>query len=223
MLLWRWGKSVAWFALAAFSALALAISYYLGQQHGQSSNGVESALRLDAVDIGYMQWMAMHHDQAIALARLALHKGEPRLSGLAMKILGNQLLEVGQMRALLELAEQPLLPTNKQMTWMEEIDDPAFSIYLSICSSSPGGMQGLYTSRELQRLRDLRDEAFEEQFLRMMIDHHKGGLPMSAFAREHAYHPYVVALATKILREQQVEIGEMTKLLRASLRTTHGS
>ena len=194
--------------------LGLGVGFHLGRS-AEHPKPASAELPLAPVDVGYLQWMAVHHDQAIALARLALRKDQPELAGLSMNILGNQLLEVGQMRALLRLAKQSLLPNRQNMAWMEAVEDPAFAVYLSICSSSPGGMQGMYTRQDIEQLRGLEDEAFYLRYVHMMIEHHKGGMPMSAFARKYAQHPEVKSLAARILREQRLEIGNMMKLLLA--------
>ena len=45
----------------------------------------------------------------------------------------------------------------------------------------------------------------------MMIDHHKGGFHMAAYAAEHASDPRVRDLAGRIVQQQQGEIADFER------------
>lgn len=53
----------------------------------------------------------------------------------------------------------------------------------------------------------------EAQYLRLMIGHHRGALPMASYAAEHAPSPDVASLAANMNSGQASEIGYMQDLL----------
>ena len=171
-----------------------------------------------AVDVGFAQFMNVHHDQAVLMAQILLDRGATRLKGLAQSIQTEQLVEIGEMKGWLLLWGKPLLPATRSMDWMllgKSPPDASLNRYLLDCSKAPGGMPGLATSAQLNQLRQLDGDARDRLFLQLMISHHAGALPMAQFTARNAGTPAVRALAAQIVMHQAEEIQAMTLLLRA--------
>jgi uncharacterized protein (DUF305 family) len=169
-----------------------------------------------AVDVGFAQSMRSHHDQAVLMAQILLDHGSTRLAGLARSIQHAQLLEIGEMKGWLLLWNKPVLPSSAAMDWLllgKAPPDAALRQYLVDCRAA-GGMPGLATSEELNRLRGLDGEERDRLFLQLMMRHHQGALPMAHFAASNAAIPAVRSLAAQIEMQQLEELGAMALLAR---------
>jgi uncharacterized protein (DUF305 family) len=191
---WRW-----LLAAAAPAFLAGAAGYVLG------ARSVPDPRALDAVDVGFLVDMTEHHDQAVELALLQLANGEdPIARDFATEVLLFQRKELGQMAELLvaggELPPERD-PARTTMAWMD-MPTPA------------AAMPGMASPEQLAALADSRGPEADERFLRLMREHHRGGLHMASYAAEHAGNPRVRELAGTMARNQQLEVREYTDLLR---------
>ncbi len=196
----------------------LAAAFAVGRRVG-AEQGAAMAAEAGPVDVGFAQFMSLHHDQAVVMAQTLLNGGSTRLGGLANAIVSAQLMEIGQMRGWLRLWGQPLMPATREMDWMlvgKSPPDAALSRYLLDCKSAPGGMPGLATVDELNQLRALDGDARDALFLQLMIRHHQGGLPMAYFASRNTEVPAVRTLAAQITVEQTEELSQMLLLLRGA-------
>lgn len=168
------------------------------------------------IDVRFSQFMALHHRQAIAMSQLLLDGQATGLSGLAKRIASSQLVELGEMQGWLRLWEQPFEPDLDDMTWMllgqQPYNDELLQ-YLVDCGNAPEGMPGLATSEQLIQLRELTGIERDIQYLRLMLAHHEGGLPMARFASEEATLPPVRRLARQIVLDQAREIQQFTHML----------
>lgn len=173
----------------------------------------------NAVDIGFAQWMSVHHDQAIVMSQILLAHRHSRLGELAALIQSSQLLETGRMQGWLAYWQQSLLPTSRRMDWLLGADAsamPQLQRYLVECRAADAGMPGIASSDELNRLRELDGADADTLFLQLMIRHHEGALPMATFAARHAATSVVRDLAGLIVVEQTQEIARM-QLLQTAL------
>ncbi|HZR33907.1 MAG TPA: DUF305 domain-containing protein [Nevskia sp.] len=171
------------------------------------------------VDIGFAQAMRGHHDQAVVMTQILLGGGSTRLASLARTIQTDQLIEIGQMKGWLLLWNKPLLPSRAGMDWMllgRTPPDAALTRYLADCRASSGGMPGLASSEELNRLRALDGGERDRLFLELMLRHHQGALPMAHFAARNAETAAVRTLAAQIEVQQAQELGAMALLLRGT-------
>lgn len=170
------------------------------------------------IEIGFAQFMSLHHEQAIAMAQL-IQDGRPtRLTLLARGIEGAQQLELGEMRGWLRLWQQPLAPASRSMDWMLTGDAPPdadLRRYLLDCQQASTGMPGLASIGELEGLRTLDGDARDRHFLNLMRAHHQGALPMARFAAEQAQLPAVRELAMRVVLEQAREIDRIELMLQA--------
>jgi uncharacterized protein (DUF305 family) len=177
--------------------LALVAGLLLGRGMGEASARVD-----DPVDVGFAQDMGVHHAQAVAMSA-AVHERsqDPEVRALALDILTTQQAQIGMMSAWLEEWEQPQSATGPTMGWMG--------------AGHSGPMPGMASPEELASLRTLPAGRLEEQFLRLMIRHHAGALPMASAAVDTASHEPLVRLAGTMLDGQQAEIDLMQDLLAA--------
>jgi uncharacterized protein (DUF305 family) len=76
-----------------------------------------------------------------------------------------------------------------------------------------GRMKGMASEAELEKLRSLRGEEAEILYLQLMIDHHKGGVPMAEAVLDSGVEP-VEDLAKSIIASQTAEVETMTTMLR---------
>jgi len=191
-----------------FSALALMV---IGATVTLLLNGVTGSGRAEGpgapgpVDIGFAQDMIVHHQQAVTMAQAVHGRVGPSVQQLATGIELNQLREIGHMQGWLALWDAPQLPSGPPMTWMDAPGHHA--------SSTGHDMPGLAAQEEVNGLADLKGEALEAAFLRLMIRHHEGGLLMATAAARDAAVPHVRAFAKAMTAEQRQETVTMAALL----------
>jgi uncharacterized protein (DUF305 family) len=170
------------------------------------------------VDIGFLQAMSLHHEQAILLAQIARERGFGGAAGaVAKSVEGAQLIELGQMKGWLQLWRQSLLPGPSLMGWMKPEGEDAEAIreFLAMCRTG-GGMAGAVTAQQFDTLRNTQPDAAIALFLRLMLRHHQGGLPMARYAATHAETAVVRQFARQIVIEQSTEVRQLSTLLAAS-------
>ena len=164
----------------------------------------------DSVDAGFARDMSRHHLQGVEMANVALERSEdPEIRSLAFDISSIQTNPAGRMEGWLSLWE--LRPSGGEvMAWMSDGGHAGHSM-----ATDEGGalMPGMATEEELAALRELSGTAFDVEFLRLMIRHHRGGLDMATYAAEHADEPAVRRLAGTIADTQTAETTTMTDLL----------
>ena len=173
--------------------LALAAGLVLGR------GTVDAVERVDsAVDIGFARDMKVHHAQAVRMSAV-LHRRspDPELNYLALDILTTQQGQIGIMTGWLDLWGHTQTTTAPAMRWM----------------GHEGPMPGMATDEQIAQLERLPVPQLEEQYLRLMVRHHQGAVPMAAYAVEHARSPEVVRLARAMEQGQAAEIDLMQGML----------
>jgi uncharacterized protein (DUF305 family) len=183
----------------------------------------DDAPAADSVDAGFAWDMSRHHLQGVQMANLvAARSDDPVIESLGFDISATQTNQVGRMQGWLALWGLSQTNPNAPMAWMGGIPgssghDMAGMSGMAQSTDSPAGalMPGMATDEELAQLASLSGTAFDVQFLRLMIRHHQGGLPMAQYAEEHAQEPVVRQLATSIAETQTAEVQTMVQLLTA--------
>lgn len=192
----------------------------------QSARAELAASTPHAIDIGFAQSMGMHHQQAIAMAQMLLDGRPTPLANLARTIVYAQLGELGEMRGWLRLWEQPWMPpVTRGMDWMllgSAPPDAALQQYLLDCQRSPKGMTGMATDVDLAQLRAFDGRARDELFLNLMLQHHRGGIPMARFAAQNARLLPVRTLAANMVIDQSEEVTRILMTLHAMGARTPG-
>ncbi|MHA6524429.1 DUF305 domain-containing protein [Tessaracoccus sp. G1721] len=148
-------------------------------------------------DTTFAQMMIIHHEGAIEMSQLAIERAEtPEVVALAERIAEAQGPEIDELTAWLS-------------TWDEDV--------------SPGGhggmdmggmdMNGMSQDEMMTQLDGMSGADFDQAFLEAMIAHHEGAIGMSEQQLAEGQNPDAVALAEKIIADQQTEITEMQSIL----------
>ena len=152
----------------------------------------------DAVTIGFLQDMKVHHAQAVAMSEIVHRRSSDRdLSYLAFDILSTQQGQIGIMSGWLEMYGAAQSAVGAPMTWM----------------GHDGPMPGMATPEQVAELNALPEAQMEQAYLRLMIEHHRGALGMAQYAAEQADSPAVARLAQKMYVGQESEIDLMQTML----------
>ncbi|WP_234551354.1 DUF305 domain-containing protein [Rhodococcus qingshengii] len=169
---------------------------------------------LNATEIGFIQDMAAHHQQAIQIVQRLDPGAEPDIEALAQQIRDTQTAEIGMFLGWLRLAEAP--PVNRQpMSWMTS-DSAALHQHLTHSpgpDTSPGLMPGMATRTELDSLASARGHDAEGMFLQLMHRHHLGGVEMAQAADQLIADGPVKQAARDIMAAQSQEAGLIAVLL----------
>ncbi len=183
--------------LLAGLAVLLALVGGLVLARGMAAGAVERVD--DPVTLGFARDMTAHHAQAVQMSEIAHRRSpDPDLYHLAFDILSTQQGQIGIMAGWLELWQQPQSRQDEPMAWM----------------GHDGPMPGMASREEIEELKTLPVPAMEEQFLRLMIRHHHGAVPMADAAAQQAASAEVTDLAAKMSAGQQSEIDAMQNMLR---------
>lgn len=176
----------------AFAFLGAAVTYFVTER-SDAPPGPSSA------DVGFLQDMMSHHQQALALSTSELLNGEaPEVLLFAREILQQQSYEMGLMDR--QLDEWGFSTQERPARAMEWMDMPV----------APEEMPGMASDDELAALGDAEGTRADALFLALMQDHHRGGVAMAEAAAEQASDPWVRELAERFARNQAMEIAEMT-------------
>jgi uncharacterized protein (DUF305 family) len=164
------------------------------------------------VDIGFAQDMIVHHQQAIVMAAYARERtASDEVRALAATIDAAQQREIGQLTGWLQSWGEPIQSDRLPMAWMADGDGSSHGHH-----DSAGSMPGMASTAEMDRLVNLTGARLDAQFLRLMMRHHEGGLPMAKEAARRAGTSYVRATARTMVSDQQREIDLMRMLLRSA-------
>ena len=158
----------------------------------------------NAVDVGFLQDMRTHHEQAVEMSLTFISKtGTDQTIGLiAREIAFGQAVESGKMIQLLrEYGEPEAADVEKDaMSWMNA-PVPA------------DRMPGLASAADLDRLTHAAGTAADALYLELMITHHQGGIHMAEYAQTHAATSEVIKLAVSMVSGEQEEIVEMQRIM----------
>lgn len=158
------------------------------------------------VDVGFLQDMRIHHEQAVQMAYtyLQLPDTSPGLRTVAGSIVIGQNIEIGRMIQMLrDMNASEAAESDEAMAWMGT-------------PTTHAEMPGMATDDQLTELGRASGAAADELFVDLMVAHHQGGLHMAEYAAEHAKTAKVRSLADSIIGGQQGEIVELQQLLPVS-------
>lgn len=180
--------------VAAVAVVALATGLLVGR----GTAPVEPVS--DPISTGFLRDMKIHHAQAVQMSTI-VHRREPRpdVNYLAEDILTTQQGQIGIMMGFLELSGQTQSSTGKVMAWMG--------------AGHTGDMPGMAGDGEIAALKTLPLPQLREQYLRLMIRHHRGAIPMAEYAAERARNAQVATLAAGMATGQESEIEAMQRML----------
>lgn len=157
-----------------------------------------------AVDVGFLQDMRIHHEQAVYMSFVyrELPETSVGLEIVAGSIIMGQNQDIGRMVQLLRGFGEPEAGSlaEPRMNWMG----------MSVESDQ---MPGLATEADLERLSDASGAEADSLFAELMIAHHEAGVHMAEFAAANADNDEVVAMATSMAQSQSEEIAEIRQAL----------
>lgn len=155
-------------------------------------------------DVQFMQDMIMHHAQAVEMtALIESHTQNKELRSLGARISRSQSDEIDFMKRWLATRGQP---TSRPMQHMPGMD----------MSNHEMLMPGMLTRKQMNALRNAKNEEFDRLFLTGMVQHHNGALIMvkdlfdSAGAGQDAE---LFNFATEVDSGQRAEIKIMQTML----------
>ena len=184
-------------ASLALLIVGLVAGLLLGRGIGSGVEAID-----DPVDVGFARDMMTHHAQAVEMSSIVYGRAaDPKLDFLAYDILTTQHGQIGIMSGWLNLWGQPQGSSEPVMAWMGD--------------QHAGSMPGMASDEEIAELATLPVQQMEEQYLRLMIDHHRGALPMAQYAAENASSPHLASLAETMVTGQASEIDLMQSMLAA--------
>jgi len=192
------------------AVVALLLALVVGILAGRA---LPSAPGGQSADVGFSRDMTTHHAQAVGMAFEAVQKAPSAdVRQLAVDIASSQGNQMGRMQELLITWDQPLASTGEVMAWMAGTD--AHSRHV-VEQGQGRVMPGMATAAELARLQGETGEAFEVDFLQLMLRHHEGGVEMATVGADRATTPEVRDLATAIETSQQGEAVVLRDMLEA--------
>ena len=174
--------------VAACTFLGGAVGWTLGRGRPP---GASSA------DVGFLQDMIAHHEQAVRMATTGDSAAtEVSVRHFAREVLIFQQYEIGLMEAYLQRWRHPrVAERDTVMGWMGHPVEAT-------------AMPGLATEDELRQLETATGRDIDRLFLRLMIEHHKGGVHMAAEAVKRVRDERVLNLARRMQANQRSEITE---------------
>ncbi len=196
--------------VAGTAAAALLLAGCSGSSDSSASDAASPAAQASSAavsagseaDITFAQLMIPHHEQAVQMADMALNQATtPEVQQLAQQIREAQDPEIAQMRGWLKAWGAP-----EQMGGMDGMDHGSMDM---------GGQSadGMMSDEDMNALMDAQGADFDQMWLAMMIEHHKGAIQMARTVKEQSQNPEVTVLADAIISGQQAEISTMEQLL----------
>jgi uncharacterized protein (DUF305 family) len=187
------------FNIAVIAVTTALLAGMIGWMIGDSDNGRDA----DPVDVGFLQDMRVHHEQAVAMSflYLALDDTQPGLREVARSIAFGQGIEIGRMVQLLrDFGASEANEGETSMEWMGH-------------SVPIAEMPGMATDAEFDELGATTGAAADSLFVELMVRHHRGGIEMATFAAAEAKDDEVRSMARSIVSSQRDEITELERLV----------
>ena len=187
------------FNIAVMVVTAALLAGMVGWMVGDSANRRNAS----AVEVGFLQDMREHHEQAVEISFLYLSLDETNTSlrVVARSITFGQGIEIGRMIQMLrDFGESEVNEGDTSMEWMGH-------------SMPLGEMPGMATDAELDQLGETAGAEADGLFVELMVRHHEGGIEMADYAAANAADDEVQAMAASIADAQRDEITELERLI----------
>ena len=166
-----------------------------------NSSTVAGAKVHNNADITFALDMIPHHQQAIAMAKLATNRAsDPRVKDLATQIEAAQGPEISVLTGWLTSWNAPAPANSTGMEGMAGMGDNAT-------------MPGMMSDADMSALAASSGAVFDKAFLTMMITHHQGALTMARTEQKAGSNTDAIALAQAIIDGQTKQMAEMSKIL----------
>lgn len=178
--------------LAAIAFLGGAIGFVVGERGASDP--------LSDTDVGFLQDMGYHHDQALQMSLLLLDKPEidRSLRAFAQEIIIDQRYEQGLFVATLDRFGHETTVGDTVMGWMGE-PMPAED------------MTGLATDAQMEELAAAEGDEAAALWIALMSEHHLAGLHMADHAARYGSDRTVVNLAEATVKNQRSEVIDLAR------------
>jgi uncharacterized protein (DUF305 family) len=164
-------------------------------------------------DVAFMQGMIVHHQQAVAMAKLIGERtNNEDVIAIGGRIEASQSDEVAFMNEWLETRGQKTV-----MAGMEGMDHSKMD-HSKHAMMDHSKMAGMATPEQIAKLATLEGTEFDRMFYTLMIAHHEGALKMVDDLLDQpgtATDPVIFRFIGDIESDQQAEIDKMNTLLSA--------
>jgi uncharacterized protein (DUF305 family) len=226
----RRGRRVEW---VAGSAVALALLFAgvatVASARGDADGAGRAAAAphtpaADSADAGFARDMAVHHQQAVEMSFIVRDRTkDEEVRRLAYDIANTQANQRGMLLGWLDLWELPKTAAGEPMGWMAagheghsmKGTDGMEGMGTGYRAHDGSLMPGMATRTELDRLRKASGRAAEIRYLRLMTEHHKGGIDMARGCARLCTVKAEKRLAGGMVEAQRSELDEMARLLAA--------
>jgi uncharacterized protein (DUF305 family) len=178
---------------------SLAAAFALTACSGQNT---DTEATFNDADVAFATGMIPHHQQAIVMSRWAERRAaDPQVKALADRISAAQGPEIKTMTAWLKAWDQPV----------PDAYDPEHGGHSM--DGMDKGSDGMMSADDMETLDKAKGKAFDREFLRQMIEHHKVAVAMAKDELTSGESRDAKVLATSIIQGQTAEIAEMRDLL----------
>jgi uncharacterized protein (DUF305 family) len=153
--------------------------------------------KMNAVDVGFLQDMIVHHEQALLIANIYLdERPDSGVAPYAREVLLYQEREIEWMNDwLAEEGYDAGEPDRMAMGWMG-------------MAMPMDQMPGMQTQERLDELDAATGEDADRLFFQIMADHHLGGIHMGDFAKANGAREEIIDFAGNVSRNRSIEIVE---------------
>jgi uncharacterized protein (DUF305 family) len=199
--------------IRALAALALGLTLSVSgcaadDQDGGAEQASTSRTDHNDADVAFASGMIQHHAQALAMVDLTMGRDlDPKAQGLAEGIRAAQGPEIETMADWLQ-------------DWGEEVPETVRDHSNSHGDMSEedmadmgGGMPGMMTANEMAMLEQASNSEFQDMWLQMMIEHHKGAIELAQEQVKNGQYKAAVDLAREIESAQAREVQTMESVL----------
>ncbi|MEU5166426.1 DUF305 domain-containing protein [Streptomyces mutomycini] len=208
---WAAGSAVA-LALLFAGAATIASARGDGAPAGPRTPSERSA------DAGFARDMAVHHQQAVEMSFIVRDgTRDEDVRRLAYDIANTQANQRGMLLGWLDLWELPKTAPEGQgpMAWMRGGHGSHSSHSMERMDHDGVLMPGMASRTELKQLGEAEGKQAEILFLRLMTDHHEGGVAMARGCAEQCTVTVEKRLAQGMVEAQQSELDLMADMLAA--------
>ena len=195
---------------AAVTAVALALLFAGGAVTVASAERDEAPRipATDSADAGFARDMSVHHQQAVEMSFIVRDRTrDESVRRLAYDIANTQANQRGMMLGWLDMWGLPKLQSGVEpMAWM--------GMGMGDSGPSDGAlMPGMATNAQMDALRKASGREAEVLYLKLMTDHHKGGVHMAQGCVQKCAPGVERDLAQGMVEAQQSEILLMADML----------
>lgn len=157
-------------------------------EHGHGATAAPTSVvpNANSADVAFASMMIPHHQQAVDMAGLVPSRTQNAwLIDFARQVTATQGREIQQLETALSSWGQPV---------------PA---------DTGHDMDGMMTPEQMAHLESLSGDAFDREWITMMIAHHRGAVAMAQTEIEQGQNGQMRALAQQIITAQQAEISQL--------------